>query len=190
MSIHDPIKTVSDDHLRREFLAESIWNRLAADDYPSVLGLYGSWGTGKTSLLNLLMELNLTKSKDRGYHDLCIVMIDAWMYEATSNLLVPIIVRLKKLFKDENFLPNTWNASARRVLSTTALSVANVALSALTLKSANLNDIRSFYKEAEEQDRRDASSILLDWEKLTDEIDETTNAFSEMVEAVINELLS
>jgi len=55
-SIHDPILCESQDTLERRYLAERIFDRLVSESCPEVIGIYGGWGTGKTSLLNLIQE--------------------------------------------------------------------------------------------------------------------------------------
>jgi hypothetical protein len=58
MNIHDPIFDLAKDKLNAKSLAKIILHRLTDDDCPSTLGLYGGWGTGKTSTLNLIAEFN------------------------------------------------------------------------------------------------------------------------------------
>ena len=58
MNIHDPIINISQDKLNAQSLAKIILHRLTDNDCPSTIGLYGSWGTGKTSTLNIMADLN------------------------------------------------------------------------------------------------------------------------------------
>jgi predicted KAP-like P-loop ATPase len=51
-SIHDPIQEITEDVLERSGLADAVFNRLNSVDCPSVLGVYGGWGSGKSSLIN------------------------------------------------------------------------------------------------------------------------------------------
>lgn len=56
--IHAPIEHEKDDILDRRYLAERIYACLCGDECPQAVGVYGGWGTGKTSLLNLLLVRN------------------------------------------------------------------------------------------------------------------------------------
>ena len=63
LTIHDPIINEEQDILNRKSIAKKILERLKNYDCPPVLGLYGGWGTGKTSVLNLLEEINKKEEK-------------------------------------------------------------------------------------------------------------------------------
>src|SRR5689334_23235884 len=88
-NIHDPITFEEEDLLERRYLAERIFNRLISDSCPEVIGIYGGWGTGKTSLLRLIQQ----KWKNLGDKTIQVEYIDAWNYEGSTTLFVPVIVR-------------------------------------------------------------------------------------------------
>ena len=56
-----PIAKLEEDELNRGSFAESLAKTLVQYSFPSSLtiGLYGEWGSGKTSLLNMVFELSL-----------------------------------------------------------------------------------------------------------------------------------
>jgi hypothetical protein len=182
-TLHDPITDEEQDILERRYLAERIFNRLRDDSCPGVIGIYGSWGTGKTSLLNLLLA-HSKKPDTSDSKPIHIEVFDAWNYEATGNLLIPVIVQLKKLSGDEHFLPQSWKTSIRRVLAVTTLSLAGLMLSKSPIQ---LGDIRAVWEDIEKRDREDSSSVLLGWETLTDTIQEMQVAFQEVVKVVLKE---
>jgi hypothetical protein len=182
-TLHDPITDEEQDILERRYLAERIFNRLASDACPGVIGIYGSWGTGKTSLLNLLLAHN-KKPETSVAKPIHIEVFDAWNYEATGNLLIPVIVQLKKLSGDEHFLPQSWKTSIRRVLAVTTLSLAGLMLSKSPIQ---LGDIRAIWEDIEKRDNEDSESVLLAWETLTDTIREMQVAFQEVVKVVLKE---
>lgn len=53
-----PIAKLEEDELNRGSFAESLAKTLVQYSFPSSLtiGLYGEWGSGKTSLLNMVFE--------------------------------------------------------------------------------------------------------------------------------------
>jgi hypothetical protein len=182
-TIHDPITDEEQDVLERRYLAERIFNRLKDDSCPGVIGIYGSWGTGKTSLLNLLLA-HSKKPDTSASKPIHIEVFDAWNYEATGNLLIPVIVQMKKLSGNEHFLPQSWKTSIRRVLAVTTLSLAGLMLSKSPIQ---LGDIRAVWEDIEKRDKEDSASILLGWETLTDTIREMQTAFQEVVKVVLKE---
>ena len=74
--------------------ADTIAN-FAEDKYlsPLTIGLYGSWGAGKSSLLNLI-ETNVNKSDDT----VCIVL-NAWQFEGYEDAKIAIMESLLKAIK-------------------------------------------------------------------------------------------
>ncbi|MCA2002661.1 MAG: KAP family NTPase [Chloroflexi bacterium] len=83
-NIHEPLTPTPEcpegifqrDILDRHRLAERILNRLTEEDCPYALGIYGGWGTGKTSLLNLMKQLN-ERAPGGIPNSVCMVAIDA-----------------------------------------------------------------------------------------------------------------
>lgn len=69
-----PITKSSDDKLNRQSFAESLAHVLLQSSFPTsfTVGLYGAWGSGKTSLLNMVIEQ--VESKD---HDVVVLEPDA-----------------------------------------------------------------------------------------------------------------
>src|SRR5689334_2964178 len=125
-TIHDPITQIEHDILGRQILAQTILERLRS--YPiGALGIYGGWGTGKTSLLNLLCELNKNRESEHEQKELHIEIIDAWKYESGEGLLVPVIIRFKKMIGNAD-LSDAWKVITKRILAATALSVTDALL--------------------------------------------------------------
>jgi len=179
-NIHDPIDDLGQDILGRHVLAQAILDRLSQPD-TGVLGIYGGWGTGKTSLLNLLHELN---EKNRpGKRNLQIEIIDAWKYEGTGNLLIPIVVKLRELSGRKEF-SQSWNVIAKRVVALTGLSLMEATLK--TVSPIGVNDIGDLHDKLKEMEEKNYCAIMENWERVTDEIKEEQKAF-ETVIGLVNE---
>lgn len=184
LSVHDPVTELSQDILGRRVLANTIFARLTSSDCPFVLGLYGGWGTGKTSLLNLLEIINKEEVTQNNNHKLTIIKVDAWKYESTNSLLMPVVVKLKQKIKDDDFLPEAWKAVTRRILATTAFSIGDIALAKLGIDS---DKIQSTYKSISQRESRDEATVFLRWETMIDETEATINAFEKIIKLVISE---
>jgi hypothetical protein len=163
----------AEDVLKRRGQAERILQRLKDEDCPPALGIYGGWGTGKTSVLNLLKLINEVDQLEPTLH---IERIDAWKYEGAGNLFVPVVATLKRMAGSLRDAP-AWYASAKRVLTVTALA----SLSSLAKQASGLGlaEIQELYAQTEE------NSLRFKWENLTDEIRETEKAFQKLVEAAL-----
>ncbi|MEW6406434.1 MAG: P-loop NTPase fold protein, partial [Chloroflexota bacterium] len=182
-NVHDPIETLDQDLLGRQVLAETILNRLASEDV-GVLGIYGGWGTGKSSLLKLICELNEKCVLQAARRDIQIEIIDAWKYESLGSLLIPIIVRLKKLTGDIA-LQASWQRIIKRAFATASLTVVDAMLKKVAaLDRQNIKENLQLVQQHEKQN--DHSAILLKWKDWSDDVEGTENAFR----AVINSILT
>jgi Cdc6-like AAA superfamily ATPase len=186
-NIHDPITIDKDDIekrdiLERRHLAGRILRRLGEEDCPSVLGIYGGWGTGKTSLLNLMCGLNkvkLPQSKEKKVH---VEIIDAWKYEGTGNLLIPIIVKLRELSGVKEFI-QAWKVMTKRVVALTGLSLIETALK--TASPIGIADIDDLYEKIKGKEDKNYATVLLDWERVVDDMSQEQDAF-EIIVGLVN----
>lgn len=181
-NIHDPIEISVDnieirDILERRHLAERIIKRLGEVDCPSVMGIYGGWGTGKTSLVNLLDYYNKKTEGQR----LCFLNIDAWKYDSADGLLIPIVVKLKELTDNAN-LPEVWKVLVRRAAFATVTSLSDSLLGTFGLGASQIIDR---YDKAAARDEDSYQTILQRWELRNDDVEETNRAFGKLVGHVV-----
>ncbi len=84
-----PIQTLSDDRLgRHEFvqrLADSI--SIAKNDNSLVIGLYGPWGSGKSSVLNLMKEKLKPRSDSQNDLQILVLQFDPWFFNSANELI-------------------------------------------------------------------------------------------------------
>lgn len=85
LSNEQPIKTREEDFLSRKYFADHISNAIInykdKNNDSLTIGLYGKWGSGKTSLINMAIE-SLGK-KD----DIIILNFEPWLFSDTNQLI-------------------------------------------------------------------------------------------------------
>lgn len=93
MNADHPIESCSDDALGRASVAHRIADQLAHApmDHSIVFGLYGPWGSGKTSLLNMVCE-----ELESADNSPIIVKFNPWNYPSSENLVTPFLALLSE----------------------------------------------------------------------------------------------
>lgn len=99
-----PINSSSDDQLGRggfaTLLAQSLLNLNTQDTF--TVGLFGKWGSGKTSIVN--MTLNEIEEQQKGCSDsekLIVVHFEPWNFSNTEQLLSQFFIRLSSEFRSK-----------------------------------------------------------------------------------------
>ncbi len=95
-----PILTCEEDSLKRKYFAElmakALINLQNRDTF--TVGLYGRWGNGKTSLVNMMLKeierIQIEQEK------LIIVHFEPWNFSNTDQLLEQFFVRLTNVFRN------------------------------------------------------------------------------------------
>jgi len=101
-----PILSVDEDLLGIEKYAKGLANFIRAADTPLTIGLQGEWGTGKTSLMNLLQAELIKKDKN-----VLTSWVNTWKQSVFEDqrLLTPNVLRA--MLKDlEKFVPKEGEA--------------------------------------------------------------------------------
>jgi predicted KAP-like P-loop ATPase len=85
LSNEKPIKTKSEDFLNRKHFADHITSAVVnyedKNNESLTIGLYGKWGSGKTSIINMIIE-NLESNKD-----FIIFNFEPWLFSDTNQLI-------------------------------------------------------------------------------------------------------
>ena len=95
-----PIATNEEDLLRRKYFAELMAKALVnlSNKDTFTIGLYGRWGNGKTSLVN--MTLKEIKKNQGKQENLIVVHFEPWNFSNTDQLLEQFFVRLTNVFRN------------------------------------------------------------------------------------------
>jgi len=178
LSPHEPIRNDQSDVLNRKELASRILARLCDENCPSVIGIYGGWGSGKSSLLNLLkrqFDGPSGKHLQNGRVLHFLEEIDAWKYESTGNLFVPVVARVAKELKDRKSFDEKLSAAASRVIRVTGQAAIRAMMNLADEKAGKI------FEELRQGIQNQDGLAMLTW---VDEVEETENAFRQLVESL------
>jgi len=133
---------------------------------PFTISIYGSWGSGKTTLKNFLIE----KIKKDQNSTIFPIDFNAWKYEQQTGILIPLVSRLIKLGKFEP-------TKIKKISSIVTLALTNVLLKASTASMVDLHDLADFEDYANEN--------FLKYAKYVDNVEKTRDDFHEIISGII-----
>lgn len=97
-----PILTGEDDLLKRksfaELIAKALVNLKSNDTF--TIGLYGKWGNGKTSLVNMMLKQ--IENNQSGQDKYIVVHFEPWNFSNTDQLLEQFFVHLTNVFRNSS----------------------------------------------------------------------------------------
>ena len=97
-----PISSNNEDLLNRKGFAKLLAHTLVHLDSNDTftVGLFGKWGCGKTSLVNMtLAEIKNIQDRDNTDNDIVVVHFEPWNFTDTNQLLTQFFVRLANEFQ-------------------------------------------------------------------------------------------
>jgi len=107
---------------------------------PFTIGIYGNWGAGKTSYMEMLRAVLDQRSDDKTF------WFNAWEYENELSLLIPLLSKLTKELAPKSKV----GVSLKRMSTALALSGSDILLKLVTLNTSNLSDIERYFSRYEE----------------------------------------
>lgn len=116
----DPISIVDDDQLHFDIASKKLSKIINNLETPSCFGLYGMWGSGKTSLMNLTK--NNIDTDPATSNKVATVFFEAWKYEYSD---VPITFNLLFKIQEELGAEFDLKATAKKLLSIGVASFIN-----------------------------------------------------------------
>lgn len=97
-----PIRTIAEDRLNRSYFAKYL-ARCALDlTHPDsfTIGLYGGWGVGKTSIINMVIdELNFAATNLEDTNKPIVLNFSAWSYSGQEQLIYNFFRRLSSTLR-------------------------------------------------------------------------------------------
>jgi len=134
----EPIQFAKQDLLEREKFIGDLYKEITNFPFsdPFVLGLYGSWGEGKTSVINLLRE----KFKDN--EDFLVVNFDPWHFKDEEAILTAFYNQIEQILNQRFILPGLKKTLLKyRKLISVGLSQAGIKID-LSHTEESLEEIR------------------------------------------------
>lgn len=113
--IDSPITDYSEDLLNRKIFVDTLASSLQNWDKEEslVIGLYGKWGSGKSSIINLvekkLAEDKKELTKEEQKNAPIVVRFNPWGFSESDDLFEPFIMQLKKTLKGPDKIQNLSN---------------------------------------------------------------------------------
>jgi len=134
-------------------IAELIANK--KNKTPLVIGIYGTWGSGKTTLMETvishLKKLETYHDSDRSlYRDCKTVWFQAWKYKEEDEILAALIEEIFKSMKNEGFFEGCKGEIEKL---TKKLNMGKVAGAVTKLISGGQVDISEFFSELEYKEK-------------------------------------
>lgn len=175
ISIFEPIQDLEHDYLGRFQFSQRLLDRISEVDCPTTIGLYGGWGVGKTSILNMVIELNEQQNIPIVEKPI-IEYIDVWPYEVSGDIAIPVLVKTRKLIGPTP--PANYSKSWRRILGVLVQAGVDIALRrALDLE---LGDVKNYADNL--KDISPDQMNIRDLETLIDDIQGAQRAYNDVVQ--------
>ena len=100
LSSDKPISTREEDFLNRKVFAQNISKAIESYEKNSdslTIGLYGKWGSGKTSIVNMIVEALETNN------DIIVFKFEPWIYSDTEQLISHFFREFAKVVKHKDY---------------------------------------------------------------------------------------
>lgn len=101
----EPISSQNEDILNRNDFVKNLGDSLISwnEKTSLVIGLYGKWGSGKSSVINLTESyLKSLSSNNKAKKSAIIVRFNPWGYSESADLLEPFINEIQSSLKGKN----------------------------------------------------------------------------------------
>lgn len=108
---------------------------------PFTIGVFGSWGSGKSSLLTMLDERLKNDYEDQFVR----VQFNAWIHRKEPNMLVPLLHTLHDTLESD--IRVQVKNSARKIFNVLVNLGADLLLKAVTARAVSLADLERLEKE-------------------------------------------
>ena len=129
-----PINTEKDDELGRNGFAKLLAKALISFERTETftIGIYGKWGIGKTSVVNMALEIISENEKYKAQEErMVVVKFNPWYFSDSEQLFFQFFTRLKNEFQSQK--DKSKEKIGRNVISISLVVVGVVVLSKIGL---------------------------------------------------------
>src|SRR5258708_3667748 len=170
----NPIILLKDDKFRfapyAEALTKSILN---AEPLPLCVGIFGAWGSGKTSFMNLLkyfiVEATKEEAKNPPHKKTEIIWFNPWKYDQKEDLWNALIQTiLNSIIEAQTIKPEIKDTARHLALAATWLALKKVvpAVTAGVISSENLDAVVTAFNKKDEKYYRHINAFEEDFTKV------------------------
>jgi energy-coupling factor transporter ATP-binding protein EcfA2 len=146
----NPISSVAEDKFGIDHFAVELKDLiLVTERLPFCVGIFGAWGSGKTSFMNMLQGLIKEQADDK----IKTIWFNPWKYDKKEDLWNALIQTiLNSIAEDQTVSPEVKEKVKKMALATTwlALKKAITAITAGVISEANLDDLIKSFNEQDE----------------------------------------
>ena len=127
MLTDNEIRRITEDSLQFKAFAQTLEEIITTSETPITIGVYGAWGSGKTSLMRMTQDI--LKDGDK----IKTVWFDAWKFDKTYDLRVALIhAILRKMKDDKSISPKLKEEVGKLLKRVNWLGLGKTALSYLS----------------------------------------------------------
>jgi hypothetical protein len=109
----EPIGGDHDNHFKPDPFASTIARAALGSRGPFTIGVYGDWGSGKTSALHAAKDM-IDKSKE--WSHVVTVEFNAWRYEREEHPIVPLVATIERAIEEKLADPESIDVKVRDVV--------------------------------------------------------------------------
>jgi len=122
MLTDNEIRRITEDSLQFKAFAQTLEEIITTSETPITIGVYGAWGSGKTSLMRMTQDILKDKIKT--------VWFDAWKFDKTYDLRVALIhAILRRMEEDESITKDLKDKVVKLLKRVNWLGLGKAALS-------------------------------------------------------------
>jgi hypothetical protein len=156
---------------------------LRQTEAPFVYGVLGDWGTGKTSILQML-QTKLEADQER--RPIFVpIWFDAWKYENEANIIYPLLYAIQTKYQKEmrQEYEESFNKTLKQVVATSAFVLGDIGLRAatkyLTDEAIGLAEVQEHLETVQKQTVDKLEKVLRNW---ANEVNHLHDAFEALLD--------
>lgn len=184
-----PIETWVQDQFKLGGFVDQIRIAVEYTETPFVFGVLGDWGTGKTSVLNLLKDSFNTVKSDKTYF--VPIWFNAWHYENEASIIYPLLYAIKKDYEKRVVVFNTakdFGKGFLKVVAASTLAVTDVGMRMASKKligeAITLEDLKGHVNDVLDRPS-EVEKVLNDW---ADQITTLNEAYQSLIDSYATDL--